>query len=176
MQDSTWELFRKSHSLLLWLPRREGLTWSLQVLSIAAEVQLGDRLGHMRDSHLHVLLGEVIAPGQVQLIQSAHQRRKKESMKPGHRNGLLVARTQSCKENTKPQTPYHFMCRNSASWSSSLCSVETALSPPDTPPCPGLPPEGRQGIWAQVLVSDAPFWKWREHSLLLLVTQPSLKD
>lgn len=64
----------------------------------------------MRDSHLHVLLGEVIAPGQVQLIQSAHQRRKKESMKPGHRNGLSVARTQSCQRKHKATDSLTISC------------------------------------------------------------------
>lgn len=67
-------------------PAAAALTCSLEVLSVAAKVQLGDSLGHVRHSHLHVLFSEVKAPGEVQLIQSAHQGGNKESMRPSHRS------------------------------------------------------------------------------------------
>lgn len=77
-----------------------ALTCSLEVLPVAAEIQLGDSLRHVRDGRLHVLFSEVEAPGEVQLVQSAHQRGNKESTRPSHWSESPGSPASGCKART----------------------------------------------------------------------------
>lgn len=52
-------------------PGLDALTCFLEVLSVAAEVKLGDGRRQMCHGRLHMLFSELEAPGEIQFIQSA---------------------------------------------------------------------------------------------------------